>query len=547
MSVGSLGNIGPYELMGELGRGAMAVVWRAWDPNLEREVAIKEPLFQSGYSSEMRDELGWRFVSEARAAAKLNHPNIVTIYAADVWDGRPAIVMEVVDGTTLAKILSHGALPPETAVSLLDQLLDAVGYAHQRGVIHRDIKPENIFVTASGLLKLADFGIARIDGAQTRATVAGEVLGSPGYMSPEQAKGSHVDTRSDLFSVGTVAYEMLAGFNPFGSGDPTTLLYRIVHEPVAELPDQVCQGIPYDLRPAIMAALSKDPSGRPSTAEAFKAMLHGEVVAPNHGEYFGHAWQGTDRSGGFGGGEVGGSYGSGTGADSRPSAYGGGGTTPPANTWLPYALIALVGVVVTVALFISANAGTAGGGGGVAVPSDVTGGSYEDSDYGADEGEEDLDTDDSDASTGTPVEEAPEEEVPEEVPEEEMPETPAYTIPLVDPDRAGADDYVLADSFTHRYTYDEANSLTNKQLYYARNEIFARHGRGFMDPNLRRYFAARSWYSYSISAVDWNDRYGSSGNQGATPCNATEQANWQLFWDIESARGSEYLDDYWNH
>lgn len=249
----SAGTVGPYELRGELGRGAMAVVWRAWDPNLEREVAIKEPLFDPNLSPQVREEMGRRFVREARTAARLQHPNIVTVHAADVYGGRPAIVMELVEGATLTELLSRGALEPPAALDALDQLLDAVGYAHSRGVVHRDVKPDNVFVDMSGRVRLADFGIAHVeDAAATRATVAGAVLGTPGYMSPEQARGAAVDARSDLFSIGVVGYEMLAGRHPFGAGDgsdATTLLYRIVHEEPPAIPEAAAAALPADAPP----------------------------------------------------------------------------------------------------------------------------------------------------------------------------------------------------------------------------------------------------------------------------------------------------------
>ena len=277
--------IGPYEIRGELGRGAMARVWRAWDPNLAREVAIKEPLFDQALSSFALEEMGKRFVAEGRAAAKLNHENIVTIYAADIYDGRPAIVMELVDGVTLGTLLFSGPLSPVQARDVLDQLLDAVGYAHSKGVVHRDIKPENIFITREGRVKLADFGIAHVvNQATVNATVAGSILGSPGYMSPEQAKGGDVDERSDLFSVGIVGYEMLTGQNPFamGSANASTMLYRIVHEPVPELPTAENSGIPESMRVAIMHALEKEPNSRPASAQQMKDMLHGSTLpAPN--------------------------------------------------------------------------------------------------------------------------------------------------------------------------------------------------------------------------------------------------------------------------
>lgn len=257
----------------------MARVWRAWDPNLEREVAIKEPMFAPGLPKQVLDQMGKRFVAEGRAAGRLNHPNIVTIYAADVYAGRPAIVMELIDGATLASFLASSRLSPAQALSVLDQLLDAMGYAHARGIVHRDIKPDNIFITREGRVKLADFGIAHVDSAGgAGATVAGSVLGSPGYMSPEQAAGVPVDARSDIFSAGVVAYEMLAGRNPFGlseGGDSMSLLYRIVNEQPAALPASSVAGLPVDIRPAIMSALQKDPRSRPQSAEAFRAMLKG--------------------------------------------------------------------------------------------------------------------------------------------------------------------------------------------------------------------------------------------------------------------------------
>ena len=380
------GQLGPYELLGELGRGAMARVWRAWDPNLQREVAIKEPLYDSRLSEAMLDELGRRFVAEGRTAARLSHPGIVTIYAADVWDGRPAIVMELIEGETLAKRLTRGALSPQESLIVLDQLLDAVGYAHTRSVVHRDIKPDNIFLSSDGRVRLADFGIARIDGSVgTIGTVAGTVLGTPGYMSPEQATGDVVDPRSDIFSVGTVAYEMLTGSNPFGAGygtDATTLIYRIVHEPAPELPPSVAAGLPVDLRPAIMCALSKNPADRPQSAKEFKDMLHGQREVPLQ-MVAGGIGSSTDRNATFRSAPNNdstdyhtvvsvastgnwatvsqpgsGSFGS---QGFYPDAPTNGGRNPKNNSWLPYALVALVALGILA--FVLFNALSGGGGG----------------------------------------------------------------------------------------------------------------------------------------------------------------------------------------
>ncbi|MDR1013403.1 MAG: protein kinase [Coriobacteriales bacterium] len=334
---GSAACLGPYELRGELGRGAMARVWRAWDPKLGREVAIKEPLFDERLSGDVLAEMGERFVREGMAAARLNHPGIVTIFAADVYDGRPAIVMELVDGVTLGDLLEAGPLAPRAALDALDQLLDAAGYAHSQGVVHRDIKPDNVFVTRDGRVKLGDFGIAHVeDSSLTKRTQVGTVLGTPGYMAPEQAMGAAVDNRTDLFSVGTIAYEMLTGRNPFGADegtDSTTLLYRIVHEPPPALPAYATEGLPADVRPAVLAALNKNPADRPQSAASFKAMLHG-APAPAPGAA----------------------------AQASPLAQA---ASSGNRRWLPYALAALVGVAVLGAVFLLATSG--GGGGGMVV------------------------------------------------------------------------------------------------------------------------------------------------------------------------------------
>ena len=348
----SIEMLGPYELRGEMGRGAMARVWRAWDPNLQREVAIKEPLFDSRLSQSIIDEMGRRFVGEGRAAARLSHPGIVTIYAADVYDGRPAIVMELIEGETLATRLRRGRIAPAETLAVLDQLLDAVGYAHARGVVHRDIKPDNIFIDNYGRVKLGDFGIARVDGSvATMGTVAGAVLGTPGYMSPEQATGATVDARSDLFSVGVVGYEMLTGSNPFGAGtgtDATTLIYRIVHEPAPDLPANASAGLPSDLRPAIMCALSKDPAGRPQTAEEFRAMLVGQAAPRTSFGSTGATAPITRDS-------------SHTTTSSGYSQTGQpGGTGRP--SWLPYAIVGAVGAIALVVVLLSAMGGGGGGG-----------------------------------------------------------------------------------------------------------------------------------------------------------------------------------------
>ena len=374
--MGDFGHIGRFELLGELGHGSMARVWRAWDPMRQCQVAVKEPLFDVRLALSMQDELGRRFASEARVAMQLSHPGIVRVFETGVWDGRPAIVMELVEGETLARRLSRGRMAAREALDALGQLLDAVGYAHDCGVVHRDIKPDNIFLTRDGTVKLADFGIARIEGVvSTVGTLSGTVLGTPGYLSPEQALGKTADARSDLFSVGVIAYEMLTGVNPFmttGDADATTLIYRIVHEPAPELPRYASEGLPADLRPAVMQALSKDPSARPRTAAEFKALLHADQYRQVAFEgAAGEAWAHVSRQ---------------TAAQTvvptvmrtmpartaerRAATYrqgssrevSSGGASP--RTWLPYALVLGAALTLLVVSLSSATSGVGGGSGG---------------------------------------------------------------------------------------------------------------------------------------------------------------------------------------
>jgi len=230
--------LGSFELRGTLGRGAMAVVWRAYDTSLDREVAIKEPSLPPGGDDAVRAEFARRFVREARAAARLNHPGIVTIHSASLDEGRPLIVMELVEGPTLRRILDTQTLTAAQTYALLEQLLAATAYAHERGVIHRDLKPDNVFVTPGGTVKLADFGIAHVGDAGTTLTAAGTLLGTPAYMAPEQIRGEPVDARCDVFALGVIAYECLAGRNPFGatgSSHYAAIFHRILDEPVPPL------------------------------------------------------------------------------------------------------------------------------------------------------------------------------------------------------------------------------------------------------------------------------------------------------------------------
>ncbi|HKM80925.1 MAG TPA: protein kinase [Candidatus Acidoferrum sp.] len=236
--------IGPYEILAPLGAGGMGEVYRARDSRLDRDVALKVLPVDFCSDPERRS----RFEREARAAGQLNHPNILAVYDAGAIDSRPYIVAELLHGETLRERLSSGALPPRKSVELAALIARGLGAAHDKGVVHRDIKPENIFLCADGQLKILDFGLARLsprdasspgsDSTLTLAyqTASGLLLGTAAYMSPEQARGQSADARSDIFSLGTVLYEMLSGQRPFSGATVADLLSAILKEDPPPLP-----------------------------------------------------------------------------------------------------------------------------------------------------------------------------------------------------------------------------------------------------------------------------------------------------------------------
>jgi len=250
-----------YELMEKIGEGGMAVVYKARCTFLDRWVAIKILRDQYANNPEFVD----RFQREARAAARLAHPNIVSIYDVGEDQGRHFIVMEYVQGENLKDYLSRrGPLAPQTVAEMGQQVAAALAHAHCRGIIHRDIKPHNLLVSPEGQVKVTDFGIARAAAASS-LTETGVVLGSVHYFSPEQAQGGAVDARSDTYALGVVLYELLTGVPPFTGDSPIAIaLSHLDSEPpaVAEL----CPYVPEDLEQAIMKAMAKDPAHRYQTA-----------------------------------------------------------------------------------------------------------------------------------------------------------------------------------------------------------------------------------------------------------------------------------------
>jgi serine/threonine-protein kinase len=262
---------GRYELHRRLARGGMADVFLARDQLLDRPVAVKV-LFPEFATDPSFVE---RFRREAQSAANLNHPNIVAVYDWGQEEGTYFIVMEYVEGRSLADILrSEGPLHPQRAAEIASDIAAALGFAHRNGVIHRDIKPGNVLVSPNGQVKVADFGIARAlgAGAEENLTQAGSVMGTATYFSPEQAQGLGLDPRSDLYSLGVVLYEMVTGRAPFTGDSPVAIAYKHVQEQPPR-PRQVNPDVPADLEAIIGKLLAKNPATRYPSAEDLRADL----------------------------------------------------------------------------------------------------------------------------------------------------------------------------------------------------------------------------------------------------------------------------------
>jgi serine/threonine protein kinase len=263
--------IGKYEVIDELGRGGMGVVYRGIDESIGREVAIKT--LTQGYMSD--GEMLARFYDEGRRTGRLNHPNIVTVYALGDDNGIPYIVMERVEGNPLDRLLrSEMGLSMAERLKIVEDVCSALGYAHRNNVIHRDVKPANIFVQPDGNVKLLDFGIARLEKQDTNLnhTRTGSVVGTVPYMAPERLQGSTVDGRADIFSIGVVLYQLVAGQLPF-VGEDFALMQRILNDPHPPLNTKV-QGYPAALEQIIDRSLAKSPEDRYSTADEMAADLN---------------------------------------------------------------------------------------------------------------------------------------------------------------------------------------------------------------------------------------------------------------------------------
>lgn len=260
--------IGKYRLDAILGRGAMGVVYRAFDPLIERTLALKTVQHRVG-DPEQAQELLRRFRTEAQAAGRLMHPNIVAVHEYGEESDLAWIAMEFVDGRPLSELSGQQACALPQALAWMRDLLAALAYSHAHGVVHRDIKPANLLVTRDGRIKVGDFGIARIE--SSTLTQTGAMLGTPSYMSPEQFRGEAIDSRSDLFSAGVVLYQLLTGQRPFSGTTAAVMQQVLTHCPAP--PSRLNPLLPAALDAVVMRALAKTPEARFADAVAFLQAL----------------------------------------------------------------------------------------------------------------------------------------------------------------------------------------------------------------------------------------------------------------------------------
>ena len=261
--------LGKYEIRGTLGRGAMGTVYDGWDPAIARRVAIKTVRLADADDEETAEALE-RFKREAQAAGRLSHPNIVGVYDYGETDDIAYIVMEFVEGRSLKSVIDQERrLPPAEAVEIMSQVLAGLGYSHANGVIHRDIKPANMMITADGRVKIADFGIARIESSSM--TSVGTVMGTPAYMPPEQFLGEPVDARSDIYAAGVMLFHLLTGERPY-EGSMTSIMHRVLNAEAPPLASTKA-GTPRAFDRVIATAMARAPADRFPSAGAFATAL----------------------------------------------------------------------------------------------------------------------------------------------------------------------------------------------------------------------------------------------------------------------------------
>jgi beta-lactam-binding protein with PASTA domain len=262
---------GRYHVEQRLARGGMATVYEAVDARLDRTIALK--VMHANLAAD--EEFVSRFIREAKSAARLSHPNVVAVYDQGADGGHVFLAMEHVPGRTLRDLLRDpGRISPRQALEVLEPMLAALGAAHQAGIVHRDVKPENVLLSDDGRVKVADFGLARAVSSSTSHTNSGILMGTVGYLSPEQVERGIADPRSDVYAAGIVLFEMLTGVKPYDGDTPIQIAYRHVHDDVPP-PSRLVPGLPAELDALVARATSRDPDGRPVDARRFLT----EVVA----------------------------------------------------------------------------------------------------------------------------------------------------------------------------------------------------------------------------------------------------------------------------
>ena len=272
-----LTKLGPFQILEVIGRGGMGTVYRGIDPMIGRPVAVKVIRLVGYYDNDEQEWLRDRLFREARAAGSLSHPSIVTIYQVGEEQDVAYIAMEFVDGPSLESILAaDGPRDKTTLCRILCEAGAALDYAHRRGLVHRDIKPANIMLTASGLTKVTDFGIAKTMLGQT-ATKTGMILGTPFYMSPEQIRGKTLDGRSDQFALAVIAYEIFTGRKPFEADQLTSVCYQIIHEEPLS-PEDVSPGVGGELAAVVKRGLAKDADARYASCSEFAEALQAAAL-----------------------------------------------------------------------------------------------------------------------------------------------------------------------------------------------------------------------------------------------------------------------------
>jgi serine/threonine protein kinase len=290
--------LGRYEVDSLIGSGSMGDVYRARDTRLNRAVALK--VLAANVVAD--PERLTRFAQEARTTALISHPNIVEVYDIGAEEGLPFVVSELLKGVTLRARIARGPLPVRIAVSYALEIAHGLTAAHHLGVVHRDLKPENVFVTDDGRLKILDFGLAKcrhetlgVTDTSSKSTQPGTILGTVGYMSPEQVKGATVDDRSDIFSVGVILYEMIAGRAPFDRETPIETLYAILKEEASALGQR--PGVSDELERIVRHCLEKNPNARFQSARDLAFVLEFQLRStqqPPPPERRGRGWQFLD-------------------------------------------------------------------------------------------------------------------------------------------------------------------------------------------------------------------------------------------------------------